>query len=218
MVTRIVLHDRYAWLKNRKAGIGGSDAACIIGLNPWKSNIELWQEKVGLKEKDSIADSEAVKYGTDAEPLLRELFRLDFPEYDVEYAENNTWSNDRYPFALASLDGWLTDSNGRKGILEIKTSNILQSMQKEKWHDRIPDNYFCQILHYLAITEFDFVILKAHLRTVLADGNIFIQTKHYRIERSDVEEDISYLMQKEEEFWNENVLKKKQPALILPQI
>ena len=51
----------------------------------------------------------------------------------------------------ASLDGELVDQDGRKGILEIKTTNILQSMQYEKWKDRIPDNYYIQVLHYLLL-------------------------------------------------------------------
>ena len=40
--------------------------------------------------------------------------------------------NEKYPWAHASLDGELTDQDSRKGILEIKTTNILQSMQREK--------------------------------------------------------------------------------------
>ena len=44
-----------------------------------------------------------------------------------------------------------------------------------------------------------------------------LQTKHYRIERSEVQEDIAYLMQKESDFWK-NVQAKKKPALLLPEI
>ena len=29
--------DRVAWERVRNGGIGGSDIACIMGLNPWKS-------------------------------------------------------------------------------------------------------------------------------------------------------------------------------------
>ena len=89
----------------------------------------------------------------------------------------------------ASLDGELVDNDGRLGILEIKTTNILQSMQREKWRDRIPDNYFCQVLHYLAVTEYDFAVLKAQLKSDWG-GELRITIKHYLIERKDVEEDI----------------------------
>lgn len=217
MVHKSTLHSREEWLQNRRHGIGGSDAACVIGLNPWKSNVELWEELTGRRQHPDISDKEAVKYGTEAEDHLRALFRLDFPEYAVGYEENNSFYNDAYPWAKASLDGWLFDGK-RYGILEIKTTNILQSMQKEKWHDRIPDNYFCQVLHYLAVTEYEFVVLKAQLKSVMQDGNVYLQTKHYKIERADVEDDIRYLMEEERKFWEEYVMKDKRPPLLLPSI
>lgn len=131
MLEMKILSSREEWLEVRSHYIGGSDASAVIGLNPYKTNLELWQEKTGLVQPEDISDKPYVKYGTQAEMHLRGLFRLDFPEYQVDYIENNLWLNDKYPFAHASLDGWLTDQDGRQGILEIKTTNILQSMQKE---------------------------------------------------------------------------------------
>ena len=148
--------------------------------------------------------------------MLRSLFTLDHPEYKVEYFKDNMIRNEKYPWAHASLDGELTDQDGRKGILEIKTTNILQSMQREKWRDQIPDNYYIQVLHYLLVTEYSFVELRAQLKSVW-QGQIQLQTKDYHIERSDVEEDIEILKQAEEEFW-QKVLKRQQPNLILPEI
>jgi len=208
--------SREEWLAARRNFIGGSDASAVLGMNPYKTNIQLWEEKTGLTMPEDISDKPYVKYGHDAEPLLRELFALDFPEYVVDYVDNNLWLNDRFPFAHASLDGWLTDQNGRRGILEIKTTNILQSMQKEKWNDRIPDNYFIQILHYLMVTEFDFAVLKAQLKYDFG-GEIMCQIRHYKIERSDVEEDIKILESSEKKFWK-YVQERKSPALMLPNI
>lgn len=208
-----ILKDREEWLANRSR-IGGSEASCIIGMNPYMSNVELFEIKTGLRTQEDISDKPYVKYGTEAEQHLRELFKLDFPEYQVFYEENNMFLNDKYPFAHASLDGWLVDQEGRKGIWECKTTNILQSMQKEKWKDRIPDNYYIQILHYLMVTEFDFAILKAQLKSEF-NGDIYLQTKHYKIERADVEEDIKYLESSEREFWKQ-VQERKRPGLILP--
>lgn len=210
-----LLKDRSEWLQNRKK-IGGSDAAAVIGMNPYKSNIDLWKEKTGQVIPEDISDKPYVKYGTEAEGCLRELFKLDYPEYRVEYLENNSFANEAYPFAQASLDGWLYDQDGRLGILEIKTTNILRGQQKEKWKEQIPENYYCQVLHYMAVLEADFAILKAQLKYDFKDS-IYLQTRHYRIERSDVEEDIAYLMDQEEAFW-EKVEKKERPALLLPEI
>ena len=43
---------RNEWLEERKKGIGGSDAAAIIGANPYKDNIKLWEEKARRKEPE----------------------------------------------------------------------------------------------------------------------------------------------------------------------
>lgn len=215
MIKRKILASREEWLRHRSR-IGGSDAAAIVGLNPYKTNTDLYLEKTGQKESSDISDKPYVLYGTKAEEHLRELFRLDFPQYQVQYFDNNMYLNSKYPFAHASLDGELTDEDGRRGILEIKTTNILQSMQKEKWRDRIPDNYFIQILHYLMVTEFDFVVLKAQLKSEFG-GQIYLQTKHYFIERSEVEGDIEYLAEEEARFWK-CVEAKRMPDLILPDI
>ena len=215
MVEMKVLKNRAEWLKNRTR-IGGSDASAIVGMNPYMSNVELWEIKTGITTQRDISEEPYVKYGTEAEQHLRELFKLDFPEYEMHYAENNMWTNDKYPFSHASLDGWLIDQDGRMGIWECKTTNILKSMQKEKWRDRIPDNYFIQLLHYFMVTEFEFAVLKAQLKSEF-NGDVYIQTKHYKIERAEVEEDIIYLAKAEAKFWDQ-VQKKTRPALLLPEI
>lgn len=206
------------WLQERKNGIGGSDAATIIGLNPYKTNIQLWEEKTGRREAIDISDKPYVQYGTYAEEHLRELFKLDFPQYEVSHQENTIIKHPKYPFLFASLDGQLVDKEtGELGILEIKTTNILQSMQKEKWKDKIPDNYYCQVLHYLNVTGYSFVILKAQLKYDY-DGDIKLETRHYKILRKDVEKDIQMLQDSEISFWNDYVVKDRQPPLLLPEI
>lgn len=211
----IILKDREEWLQNRQR-IGGSDASAILGMNPYRTNVELWQIKTGQLVPEDISDKPFVKYGTEAEKHLRELFKLDFPEYQVLYEENNMWLNEKFPFAHASLDGWLVDQEGRKGIWECKTTNILQSMQKEKWKGRIPDNYYIQLLHYFLVTEFDFAVLVAQLKSEF-NGEIYKQTKHFKIERAEVEADIKFLESSEKKFWKQ-LQEKKEPALILPTI
>lgn len=216
-VKGIILKDRAQWHAHRNSYIGGSDASAILGLNPYMSNVQLWRIKTGQEEQEDISEKPYVKYGTIAEQYLRDLFQLDFPQYKVSYKENNSIMNTRYPWAAASLDGILTEKDtGRRGILEIKTTNILQSMQKEKWKEQIPDNYFVQILHYMMVTEFDFAILKAQLKSEY-DGLPYLQTRHYVIERAEVEEDIELLAEEEKKFW-EHVITRKPPALRLPEI
>lgn len=215
-ITMYQLGSREEWLKARGSRIGGSEAAAVVGLNPYMSNTDLWRIKTGRQKPEDISDKPYVQYGHNAEPLLRELFKLDFPDYKVVYKDNNLFVNDRFPFAHASLDGWLQDPEGRTGILEIKTTEILQSMQKEKWKDRIPDNYYLQVLHYMMVMEAEFACLKAQLKYNYG-GDVFLQTRHYWIERSEVEDDIHMLAAKEREFW-EAMQSGRKPATLLPDI
>lgn len=215
-ITMYQLQSRDEWLKERGARVGGSEAAAVVGLNPYMSNTDLWRIKTGERSAEDISSKPFVKYGHDAEPYLRDLFRLDFPDYKVGYIENNLFVNSRYPWAHASLDGWLKDPEGRIGILEIKTTEILQSMQKEKWKEQIPDNYYLQVLHYMMVMEADFACLKAQLKYNYG-GDVYLQTRHYWLERADIQEDIAILEQHERAFW-ENVRNKRQPATLLPEI
>ena len=216
MVEMTILKSREEWLVKRRKGFGCSDCSAVIGFNPYKSNVDLWREKTGRTEQEDISDKPYVKYGTQAERYLRELFKLDYPQYKVDYVENNSFYNPKYPFARASLDGWMTDDSGKKGVLEIKTTEILSAGQRAKWKDRIPDNYFCQVLFYMAVIEADFAVLKAQIKTVI-DGDVRLETKHYKIERADVQGDIDFLMNACGDFW-QYVQDDKEPPLVLPSL
>lgn len=215
-ITMKVLKSREEWLAQRQGYIGGSEASAVIGHNPYQTNIDLWELKTGRRKAEDISNKPYVLYGTKAEDHLRELFKLDFPQYKVEYIDNNMFFNDKYPFAHASLDGWLTDSDGRRGILEIKTTEIMGSVQREKWNNQIPNNYYVQVLHYMMVLEADFAILKGQLKSSFGDMPS-LQTKHYYIERSEVENDIQFLATAEKEFY-QHIKNDTLPNLILPQI
>lgn len=216
MFDRIKCASREHWLKERRLGIGGSDAAAIVGMNPWRSSDALWEEKMGLKEAADISDNAAVKYGLDAEGSLRQLFKLDHPEYSLYYRKDELLRNKKLPWLQASLDGELTDQDGRKGVLEIKTTEILQSMQREKWNDRVPDNYFAQVMHYLLVTGYDFVVLKAQLKSNWKD-EVRLTTRHYKFEREDHIDDLKALLRAEVKFWG-YIERKERPPLALPPI
>ena len=206
--------NREKWLEARKKYIGGSDVACILGYNPWKTNTQLYREKKGLVLPNDLSDNPLVTYGTKAEEHIRALFALDHPELTVEYIPENSWRNTKYKFAAASLDGWTTDENGRKGILEIKTATITSGQQSNKWKDQIPDNYYCQVLFYLGVTEWDFVDLRANLKYQFPESPLHIITRDYHIERSEVEEDIATIMEEAAKF-SESLNKNIEPPTIL---
>ena len=206
--------NREKWLEARKKYIGGSDVACILGYNPWKTNVQLYREKKGLVMPDDLSDNPLVQYGIKAEEHIRALFSLDHKELKVEYVPDNSWRNTKYPFAAASLDGFLTDENGRKGILEIKTATITSSQANAKWKDKIPDNYYCQVLYYLGITEWQFCDLRANLKYAYPDSDGYTIVRDYHIERSEVEDDIATIM-KMTAMFAKSLEENKEPSLLL---
>lgn len=212
---------REEWLSNRINCIGGSDASAVLGQNPYKSNAELFEEKVGLKQSKDLSDNPFVIYGTKAEILLIKLFALDFPQYKVKPNSNyEVYQHDTYPFIACTRDASLIEkATGKKGALEIKTTEILNSMHKEKWNDQVPQNYYIQILQYFATdNELEFVWLKAQLKSDFGAGNIKLTTKHYYFTREQCQKDVDYLIQKEVEFWKNYIEKRVRPSLVLPQI
>ena len=62
------------WQDARKGSIGGSDAAAIVGLNPYKSAYALWAEKSGKVEPEDISMKEAVRLGHELEPYVAKRF------------------------------------------------------------------------------------------------------------------------------------------------
>ena len=87
-------------------------------------------------------------------------------------------------------------------------------MANESWKYGIPQNYYCQILHYMFITKFDFVIIVYELIYEI-DGIFSSSIKSRRFERSDMLEDMKYLISKEVFWWENYFLKDVEPPLEL---
>ena len=208
------------WLKVRSKGIGGSDAAAIIGKNPYKSNLDLWREKTGRTKPNDISNNDAVIYGKKAEEPLRQIFILDYPQYVLEYRPFDIHCNKDHDFIRGTFDGELFDVNQfmLKGIFECKTTEIRQQKDWQKWNNRVPDNYFCQVLHYFAIdTEYKFCKLKAQIKHYDENKEVIHTTKHYHFDREKYKEDIEYLINEEIKFyWY--IENDKEPPLRLPEI
>jgi putative phage-type endonuclease len=208
---------RQEWLKERKKGIGASEAAVILGLSPYKDTVQLWREKTGRAEAEDISDKPYVQYGIDAEAPLRTLYALDNPQYKVEYEEFDVIRHPKYPFLFATLDGRLLEiATSRMGVYEGKTTEIFQPSQWREWDDRVPDHYYTQILHQLNVTQWDFAVLNAQIKW-MKDGKPRKTTQPYHFERLEELESIKILEEAELRFW-EYVLSDKEPPRVLPNI
>lgn len=136
--------DRKVWEALRMKGIGGSDAAVIMGLNPWKSAYTLWCEKTGLVEPEDLSNNEYVYWGTVLEQAVANRFR---DETGKGLRKCGTLQDENYDFILANVDRLVI---GEDAGLECKTANGFKA--KEWDGDQLPDAYYCQVQHYLMVT------------------------------------------------------------------
>lgn len=176
--------DREKWLAVRNLGIGGSDAGTIMGLNPYKSLYQLWMEKTGQAEAPDLSGNQFVYWGIKNEANISDWF-AETTGKKVERC--GTLRSISHPFMLANVDRIVVGENAG---LEIKTAGV--SQYKQWADDNVPDAYYCQCLHYMAVTGADYWYI-----AVLLGGN---ESKWKRIERN--EEDIKTLIEAEKEFWD----------------
>lgn len=174
------------WLRYRKQGIGGSDVSCILGINKWKSEIELWLDKTN-QTNAPVEENEAIQWGTIMEPIIRNHFAEVTGKAVVELKA--MLQHPEHPFMLADVDGVTVDDSGNPAILEIKTAS---EFKRSDWDEGVPAYYQTQVQHYLCVTG----IQKAYV-AVLIGGNSF------RIFEVDADAEIQdMLIAVEKNFWN----------------
>lgn len=177
--------------EERKRGIGGSDASAVLGVNPYKSAIDVFLEKTG-QIAPSTDDTPATYWGKRLEPIVREEFQRQTGLTVMTSTE--MFQSDTYPFMIAHVDGF-----GRDGeipfVLECKTTH---SRNAEQWTgDVLPIPYMIQVAHYLFVTG-----AQKGFLAVLIGGNDF---RIFPIDRdADVER---LLLEGETRFWTEYVQK-----------
>ena len=178
--------SREEWLKYRQMGIGGSDVASLIGINKWKSPIELWLEKTG-QSNEPQSESEATMWGNIMEDVLRNHFAEVTQKPVAEVKAILQHKN--YPFMLANVDGITMDDFGNLAILEIKTAS---EYKRADWDGGVPAYYESQLQHYLCVTG----VQKAYC-AVLIGGNSF------RIYEVDADTEVqAMLIELEKQFWH----------------
>lgn len=181
-ITKVKTASREEWLKLRSQYIGGSDAAAVVGLNPFSSPYALWAEKTG--QIPCFAGNLATEVGTFLEEFVAQKFAAETGKKVRKC--NQSFLNSDYPFAIANIDREIV---GEDAGLEIKTTSEL-NMKKFKGGE-YPANYYCQCVHYIAMTG------KQRWYLAVLIGNRDFQW--FTIERDEAE--IAALMGAEADFW-----------------
>ena len=191
--TRTLTHDE--WLALRRTGIGGSDAGAIMGVSPYKGAFSVWADKMG--KLPPLEDNEAMRQGRDLEDYVARRFS-EKTGLRVRH-EYGMLRSVEHPCMLEDIDRRII---GERAGLECKTSRDI-TMARYRNGD-YPMEYYCQCLHYLAVTGW----YCWYLAVLVYGTDLLI----YKICRDEVLDDIEALIKAEEAFWYSHVVLDQPPA------
>lgn len=192
--------DREDWLQVRRSGIGSSDAAAAVGLNPYKSQLELWMEKTGrggaLPQVDPHDETSPMYWGTLLEPIVAAHYTKRTGNRVRRI--NSVLQHPQHPWILANLD---REVMGAKdvAILECKTAGINGA---RLWKEGVPEYVHLQVMHQLAVTGKQ----AADVAVLICGQDLQV----HRIERD--EQMIAQLIDLERAFWRYVELDQQPPA------
>ena len=176
-------------LEERRTGIGGSDAATVLGINPFTTTYELYLDKLGeAPPEDENFLKEARYWGSVLEQPVSDRYAEE-TGYKIQKA-NNIIRSKEYPFMLANIDRKVVGEDRRIGF-EAKTAARPEGWG-ESGSNEIPPYIMCQVQHYLAVTGYD------HWDLAVLIGNR--DYRSYRI--NPIESIIEQLIEAEQEFWD----------------
>lgn len=161
--------DEKAWLKGRLNGIGGSDASAVVGKNPYKTNIELFEEKTGRRFAPDISEKPYVIYGKEAEQFILiddDILREEAPtmgyfamfEYENGFRKTLYWSKKKM-LAHAEKYSFAFYKNGGARSLELLEQGKIP--EKDMW--KYSSFWF---------KDFDGMALKTMLRQLISKWGI----------------------------------------------
>lgn len=197
--------DRSAWLEARRAGIGGSDAAKVMGLSAWGGPLDVYLHKVNPPDEDDMP-SEAAYFGTQLEEFVAKEFAK---RSGLKVRRHNKMEfSKEYPFMMANVDRVIV---GHNAGLECKTANAYKAADWEG--DEVPTPYYVQTQHYCSVMGWE----GCHIACLIG-GQSFV---YKYIPRND--DFIAQMIAAEDEFWNKHVVPRIPPApsqfdrVVLPQ-
>jgi len=184
--------DRESWLEARRKGIGGSDAASIVGLNPYRSAFDVYADKLGLV--DPPEENEAMRQGKDLEDYVASRF-VEATGKKVR-RRNAILQHPEHSWMLANVDRLIIGENAG---LECKTTSALTRHKFKQ--GEFPPAYYVQCVHYMAVTGAE----KWYLAVLVLGKEFHI----FEIQRD--EDEIAALIEAEKSFWEDHVLKQIPP-------
>ena len=143
------------WLAYRRQGIGGSDVAAILGISPFRTARDLYDDKLNIASAvDDTGNWVALEMGHLLEPLVAQIFtkKTGLEVFQIK----KMFQHPQYPFMLADVDYFVRLPNGEIALLEIKTTNY---NAKDHWwkdgEEYVPVYYETQGRHYMAVMDMD---------------------------------------------------------------
>lgn len=135
---------RSEWLARRRQHIGGSDAAAVLGRSQWRTPLEVCQDKRGELED---APTRYMERGLVLEPLLIHIYEH-LTDRKIEPSE---WMvSEEHPVMAATPDGFDLELDA---LVQCKTANMYRRKDfGEPGAQDIPDDYFLQCQHEMAVT------------------------------------------------------------------
>lgn len=135
--------QRHEWLESRRAGIGSSDVAKIVGLSRFGTALDVYLDKVNPVAASTRPMEPRLEWGQRAEPMIAAAI---MDHHGWSLAKPKTVTHKQHEFLLASPDR--ENNNGE--LIEIKTAE-----RPDGWGEpetaEIPDYYWLQVQHQLEV-------------------------------------------------------------------
>lgn len=192
------------WLSWRRKGIGGSDVAAALNVSPYRTARDLYYDKIGVRP---VIEEEDKSITFEIGHLLEDVVAQIFAKKTglTVFEDHMMYQHPFFPFLIADVDRFVLLPDGKKAILECKTSHY-NNMSITWANGAVPRYYELQVRHYLSVMNIDV----AYIACLFSNNeNDFVWA---RIDR-DVEEEESTILQLQE-FWNKNVLSRVEPPLV----
>ena len=204
--TVTVYEDEAQWKAGRRGHIGASQVGTVLGLtDQWKTRRQLFDELTG-RRTDDFKGNELTVRGQTEEPLIRALWAVEHPDWDVYDGTHMVFVSKAEPWRSCSLDFIAVHrKTGDIVIGEIKTG----TWNKHWSGGQLPDNYLAQITQQLDITKFDGAVVVARLLpppsgngVTSPDDGGWDRSYYFSATNPMVKDNMRYVAKEVRDFWD----------------